>query len=418
MRSFIKKTLAVLLSAMLLLSAVPITAMAAETTAQECVGASSGTTGDCTWTLDDDGLLTISGNGAMADYGFCGPWGDKIKNVVIESGVTAIGKEAFSGCTSLVSVTIGDSVTSIGNFAFRYCTSLVGVTIPDSVTSIGTGAFHGCSRLASVTISDSVTTIDVGAFHGCTSLESVTIGDSVTTIGDFAFFGCTSLASVTIPDSVTSIGAGAFEVCAGLESLTVDANNTVYDSRNNCNAVIETGSNTLIAGCKNTVIPNDVTTVGEDAFFGCTSLTSVTIPDSVTSIGDFAFCGCTSLASVTIPDSVTSIGFEAFGYLNYGSKAEGFTIYGKPGSEAEAYANENGGFIFISDEYTVTTGDVNGDSKVDITDATLVQQFAAELIELDENQKKAADTNKDGKVDIDDATLIQKFVAELIKSFD
>ena len=348
MRSFIKKTLAVLLSAMLLLSAVPITAMAAETTAQECVGASSGTTGDCTWTLDDDGLLTISGNGAMADYGFCGPWGDKIKNVVIESGVTAIGKEAFSGCTSLVSVTIGDSVTSIGNFAFRYCTSL----------------------------------------------ESVTIPDSVTTIGNWAFSGCSSLASVTIPDSVTSIGAGAFEVCAGLESLTVDANNTVYDSRNNCNAVIETGSNTLIAGCKNTVIPNDVTTVGEDAFFGCTSL-----------------------ASVTIPDSVTSIGFEAFGYLNYGSKAEGFTIYGKPGSEAEAYANENG-FIFISDEYTVTTGDVNGDSKVDITDATLVQQFAAELIELDENQKKAADTNKDGKVDIDDATLIQKFVAELIKSFD
>ena len=316
MRSFIKKTLAVLLSTMLLLSAVPITAMAAETTAQECVGASSGTTGDCTWTLDDDGLLTISGNGAMADYGFCGPWGDKIKNVVIESGVTAIGDFAFRYCTSLVSVTIGDSVTSIGDFAFRYCTSLVGVTIPDSVTSIGTGAFHGCSRLASVTISDSVTTIDVGAFSGCTSLESVTI------------------------------------------------------------------------------------------------------PDSVTSIDYYAFSGCTSLASVTIPDSVTSIGFEAFGYLNYDSKAEGFTIYGKPGSEAEAYANENG-FTFIPcDDYSVTTGDVNGDSKVDITDATLVQQFAAELIELDENQKKAADTNKDGKVDIGDATLIQKFVAELIRSFD
>ena len=284
--------------------------------------------------------------------------------------------------------------------------------------TIGNSAFEDCTSLESVTIPDSVTTIGGYAFSGCTSLESVTIGDSVTTIVDYAFFGCTSLASVTIPDSVTSIGAGAFEGCAGLESLTVDTNNTVYDSRNNCNAIIETASNTLIAGCKNTVIPNDVTTVGEDAFSGCTSLTSVTIPDSVTSIGDFAFCGCTSLASVTIPDSVTSIGFEAFGYLNNGSKAEGFTIYGKPGSEAEAYANENGGFIFISDEYTVTTGDVNGDSKVDITDATLVQQFAAELIELDENQKKAADTNKDGKVDIDDATLIQKFVAELIKSFD
>ena len=131
----------------------------------------------------------------------------------------------------------------------------------------------------------------------------------------------------------------------------------------------------------------------------------------MTTVGKYAFSDCTSLASVTIPDSVTSISSNALGCLSGGRKADGFTIYGKPGSEAEDYANENG-FIFV------TTGDVNGDSKVDITDATLVQELAAELIGLDENQKKAADTNKDGKVDIDDATLIQKLVAELIKSFD
>jgi len=150
------------------------------------------------------------------------------------------------------------------------------------------------------------------AFGGCTGLKSVTIPNSVTSIGSSAFGGCTGLTSVTIPNSVTSIGEGVFSGCS-LRSISVNQDNTKYDSRDNCNAIIETESNTLIAGNKNTVIPNSVTSIGSYAFEGCTVLTSVTIPNSVTSIGSSAFRRCTGLTSVTIPNSVTSIGGYAFG---------------------------------------------------------------------------------------------------------
>jgi len=133
----------------------------------------------------------------------------------------------------------------------------------------------------------------------------------VTSIGNSAFYECYSLTSITIPSSVTSIGDWAFNGCSGLKSMVVECGNTVYDSRENCNAVIETATNTLIAGCQNTIIPNSVTSIGTWAFLGCSSLTSITIPNSVTSIGEWAFNGC-SLTSITIPNSVTSIGNEAF----------------------------------------------------------------------------------------------------------
>ena len=135
---------------------------------------------------------------------------------------------------------------------------------------------------------------------------------SVTSIGYGAFYGCSGLTGVEIPNSVTSIGERAFSNCSGLSSLTVASDNTSYDSRGNCNAIIETASNTLIAGCKKTVIPNTVTSIGSSAFFVCSGLTSITIPNSVTSIGRMAFSRCTGLRSVTIGNSVTSIGDEAF----------------------------------------------------------------------------------------------------------
>ena len=143
-------------------------------------------------------------------------------------------------------------------------------------------------------------------------MASVTIGNSVTSIGKCAFYGCSGLTSVTIPNSVTSIRQGAFGSCSGLTSIKVESGNSVYDSRENCNAIIETATNTLISGCKKTIIPNSVTSISWYAFYECSGLTSVTIPNSVTSIGDGAFEHCTGLTSVTIPNSVTSIGYWAF----------------------------------------------------------------------------------------------------------
>ena len=226
--------------------------------------------------------------------------------------VTSIGDYAFRGCSDLTSLTIGNSVTSIGDWAFDECWGLTGpLTIPNSVTNIGEHAFYNCSGLTSLTIPNSVINIGDEAFSYCYGLTSVTIPNSVTSIGSHAFSWCVSLTSVTIPNSVTSIGFNPFSFCENLTSITVDNGNTVYDSRNNCNAIIETASNTLIAGCQNTVIPNSVTSIRNVAFYGCFGLTSMTIPNSVTSIGVAAFWGC-GLTSLTIPNSVISIGDYAF----------------------------------------------------------------------------------------------------------
>ena len=157
-----------------------------------------------------------------------------------------------------------------------------------------------------------VTSIGDYAFLNCKGLTSVTIPNSVISIEKQAFYDCSGLTSVTIPNSVTTIGNNAFAGCSGLNSIKVESENTIYDSRDNCNAIIDTKFNTLIAGSMNTTIPNSVTSIGEYAFCGCSGLTSVTIPNSVTTIEDDAFSFCSGLTSVTIPNSVTSIGHGAF----------------------------------------------------------------------------------------------------------
>ena len=251
-----------------------------------------------------------------------------LTSVTIPENVTEIGGAAFFGCfgaaffgcLNLASIMIPNSVTSIGSDAFVEC-ALTSITIPSSVTSIGTSAFRGCSKLTSIVVEDGNTKYD--SRNGCNAIiETATntiiagcintvIPESVTSIGEAAFWGCRDLTSVSISNSVTSIGLMAFSHCSSLTSIVVENGNPKYDSRNGCNAIIETATNTLIAGCSSTVIPESVTSIGINAFTG-TSLTSITIPNGVTEIGIGAFLQCESLTSVTIPNSVTSIGNAAF----------------------------------------------------------------------------------------------------------
>ena len=295
---------------------------------------------DCTGltSLTIPASVTTIGVGAFQDC-------KGLTSITIPSSVTTIGDQAFLGCTGLKSISIPASVTSIGRFAFDGCTGLTSIkveegntaydsrencnaiietasntlvagcmntTIPNSVTTIGVGALEGCTGLTSISIPASVTTIGDWAFYGCKGLTSISIPSSVTSIGDGAFSYCTGLTSINIPNSVTNIGNGAFCGCNGLTCIKVEEGNTAYDSRENCNAIIETASNTLVAGCMNTTIPNSVTAIGDGAFEGCTGLTSIDIPSSVTSIGGTAFYGCTGLTSISIPNSVTTIGEGAF----------------------------------------------------------------------------------------------------------
>ena len=258
---------------------------------------------------------------------------ESLQSVTIPNSVTSIEDHAFSGCESHQSVTIPNSVKSIGKEAFSGCVSLQSITIPNSVTKIEDDAFWGCKSLQSVTIPNSVKSIGKKAFSGCKSLESITIPNSVTSIGDDAFYLCKSLQSVTIPNSVTSIGDGTFCWCESLQSVTIP--NSVRNIGNHaffgcnicffiCNSTYfqnddvclfnkdKTAIVSRIKDCVNYIIPNSVTSIGDDAFSGCESLQSVTIPNSVTSIGYEAFSRCTSLQCVTIPNSVKSIGIGAF----------------------------------------------------------------------------------------------------------
>ncbi len=279
----------------------------------------------------------------------------RLTSVTIPNSVTSIGNYAFYNCNGLTSVTIPNSVTSIGNYAFSYC-SLYRVMVPNSVTSIGDYAFYGvrvvrycgsatgspwgannagCFHVegdfiysdafkttlyayigtgTSANIPYGVIIIAPYAFANCSELTSVTLPPSIGTILSGAFYGCSGLSNLSIPLSTTTIGDYAFYGCSSLTNIIVDNHNMDFDSRNNCNAIINTHTNTLIAGCRNTTIPNTVTAIADYAFAYCNGLTNVNIPNSVTTIGDYAFANCPSLTTARIGTGVTSMGNGVFAY--------------------------------------------------------------------------------------------------------
>ena len=310
--------------------------------------------------------VTISNSvAAISDFTFYGC--SYLWDVSIPSSVTSIGAYAFYGCY-LWNLTIPNSVTHIGAYAFGSCSGLTDLTISHSIATIGDYAFSGCGGLTTINIPSSANKIGKNPFAGCTSLKSITVESgntkydsredcnaiietatnklisgcyrstilgSVTSIGAYAFDGSIGRLSVTIPTSVTNIEGNPFTNCSGLDRITVESGNPKYDSRDGCNAIIETASNKLISGCIHTTIPNSVTALGDESFEGCEGMTTINLPNTITSIGaeafegctglksvaipnqvkvieDYVFYGCTNLASVTMPKAITSIGKSAF----------------------------------------------------------------------------------------------------------
>ena len=236
------------------------------------------------WTLDTDGVLTISGSGAMeywvnANYQDWAAYQEQILTATLSDGITDLAPYCFYNCVNLTAVSIPDSVTTVYTAAFRNAASLTEIVLPAGVTSIGTYAFAGCTGLTAFTIPDGITTIDGSTFAGCTGLTTVSIPDSVTTIKSSAFSGCTALAEAVLTEQITSIGGSAFSGCTGITALE---------------------------------IPDSVTSIGNSAFSGCTGLTSVSVGSSVTSLGSNAFAGCTQLREITFTGAAPDIGADAF----------------------------------------------------------------------------------------------------------
>lgn len=264
------------------------------------------------WTLDDNGTLTISGEGDMVDYNHNNypythaPWekNENLRTVIIENGVTSVGDFAFTSCSNITSVTLPDSMTELGKYAFSACNGLSYITLPDSVTTLGIYTFSGCDGLVNVTIPDNVTRIEEGTFYRCSNLTSVVIPNGVTYIGSSVFANCIYLTSINLPSSLTYIYNSAFD------------NTGIYNNSDNWIEDILYIDNYLITAKDNIsgerTIPDGTLGIAHFAFSGCGNLTDITIPESVKFIGSGAFQSCSGLTDIIIPDGVTSIGNLAF----------------------------------------------------------------------------------------------------------
>lgn len=374
----------------------------------------------------------------------------------------------------------GCPVTAIGNYAFFNCRYLTKITIPDGVVSLGDDAFSSCTGLQFINIPGSVITIGESAFYNCGDLQSITIPDSVTTIDSFAFSICGSLRSVTIPQSVTYIGDCAFWQCDSLTEILVDENNPNY-CNDSMGVLYNKGKTKVVqmpTGFRGEyVIPNSVTTIGNDAFRSCSYLQSISIPNSVTAIGDRAFHTCTGLNSITIPDTVTSIGYMVFAYsvnlqsftvpdtvtsigdnafyfctglqsvvipasvksigryafqncdrldhiLYTGTESQWNTINIDTGNTCLTDAtrhNDCTGEELVNGVCTICNpialGDADGDGFVDAYDASLIKKYSVGAIADSDLNISVLDLDGDRFVDAYDASLIQKYSVGAITKF-
>ena len=346
--------------------------------------------------------LSTEDNTAEVTYGQPTYSGEVIIPETVEYGgitynVTSIGNRAFQHCYSLTSVIIPETITTIGTEAFIYCYTLRSLTIPKSVASIANRAFLECSGLTTIKVEDGNTvydsrsdcnalirTADNTLILGC---KNTIIPDGVTKIDDNAFV-YTGITDITLPASVTSVSEGSFYE-KDVATITVAKDNAIYDSRNDCNAIIKTANNMLVRGCKNTVIPSDVKLIGPAAFYNCGEF-QMTIPEGVTGIGPSAF-GNSGLASVVISQSVTIMAeFPFVGCKNltsvtvywqtpmsiqkgkvFDKDPSGITLYVPAGTKALYEAAE----VWKDFKQIIPIGDTNGDGKVTITDAVAVMDY-------------------------------------------
>lgn len=328
-----KRLIAVILSICMFFSMLPMTAAA-----EEAGAIASGSCGrQVNWTLASDGTLTISGSGAMDNYkmeayppsdNIEAPWyGNRktITRIVVEDGVTSLGRCAFWDCTNANEVLLSDSVTDLGYKSFKGCTRLTSMRIPANVKYIGICVFGNCRYLREVIIPDGVKEIGSSAFYGCSSLRELAIPLSVTEIGSSAFRDCSSLREMVIPDGVTKIQSSLFQGCSNLQYVVIPSAVTKIESY-------------AFQGCsiQEMVIPEKVTEIGNNAFASCKSLQNVVLPKGLTDIASCAFRDCIALTQLIVPSSVVTIGEAVF------SGDKNLTLVGAKGSAMETYAKENG----------------------------------------------------------------------------
>ena len=307
------------------------------------ISAAGGKCGDnAVWEFDaKTGVLTISGTGPMWDFNEnqkkYAPWEKKkkdIKSIIVNDGITTIGREAFYKMSLVTSISLPRTVARINDYAFHYCQNLATIALPDGVTYIGWGAFRECTILTSIEIPNSVTMMGHSVFYNCKSLTSVILSNRLNTIGSSTFMGCASLKSIDIPNQVTSIESGAFFNCKSLTSIEIPNSVRIIGE----SAFLECESLTSVSFSKS------ITTIEEETFYKCSNLKYAILPDGIKSIGHFAFTLCKNLMIVTIPKSVTKIEEYAFydcGKDLYIYTASSCRINDVPATQIIPVSNEN-----------------------------------------------------------------------------